>query len=342
MSKRTDYDSTLDRRAFLRNSALAGAATLLPAAALSKGLRNKRDDSGDPAILRWFAAAEILETDAWVQYAELAEGNPAFRAALSNIDGDMVAYGVENTVDEHSHAAFLNAFLASEGVPTVNLDQFRTLPSSHATGANQVKRLTNLMHLNVDTSFYTRYRSAGNPDFGDTFPQIVSIVNRPGIPLHDGYTDNQIQAIANTAAFHWAMIEQGGTSLYATMGGKASSAITLEILESIGGSEVVHFAIWNDKAGDCPAVDSGDGLVFPDFSANTTFRSNQVMPRPCTFISKNLPKCAVIRPVTFPRVSATGAVKFFTDTGLFHGQSQAFFNFINDLAEDADEAMRHE
>jgi hypothetical protein len=43
----------------------------------------------------------------------------------------------------------------------VNLDEFRTLPSSKATGATQIGRLTNLRSLDVDTSWYVRYRSTG-------------------------------------------------------------------------------------------------------------------------------------------------------------------------------------
>jgi hypothetical protein len=196
------------------------------------------------------------------------------------------------------------------------------------------------MHLNVDTSWYTRYRSAGNPDFGDTFPQIVNIVNRSGIPLQDHYSNNQIQAIANTAALHFAMIEQGGTSLYDVMSLKTSDLLVLRIVTSIGGTEVAHFEIWNDKAGDIPAVDSGDGLIFPDLSANEQFPNNQVMPLPCKFISANLPLCSVMRPTNFPMVSATAAVQFLTATGLFVGQTNAFFNTMMSLAAAADAATR--
>ena len=335
--------ATLNRRSFLTKSAIAGAATLLPIAGLVKpasAAARRSDARGDAAILRFLAAAELLETDLWQQYTELALHNPAFMSALENIDGDMPTYIAQNTEDELSHAEFLNAFLASEHRVTINLDRFRTLPSSKAVGARQVGRLTNLQHLNVDTSWYTRYRSSGNPDFGDSFPQIVTIQNRPGIPLRDNYTKNEIQAIANTAAFHFAMIEQGGTSLYDVMSLKCSSLLALRVVTSIGGTEVAHFEIWNDKAGDVPAVDSGDGLVFPDLSANTHFNSKQVMPKPCKFISTKLPLCSVMRPTSFPAVSARGVVKFLHDTGLFHGQTQEFFDVMADLAEDADEATR--
>src|SRR6202008_461252 len=111
-----------------------------------------------------------------------------------------------NTRDEISHASFLNAYLASKGARPVDLTPFLRLPSSQATGSNKTaKRLTNLMNLTVDTSWYTRYRSAGNPDFGDAFPQIVNLVNVPGIPNSDlPAGSDDIQVIANTAGFHFA------------------------------------------------------------------------------------------------------------------------------------------
>src|SRR5439155_25777639 len=162
---------------------------ILPAAGwLASGARAKADSegglsSGDAAILRFLAAAEILETDLWQQYNELALGNAAFQQALQVLDGDMPTYVNQNTRNEFTHQDFINAYLVSKGRRPVSLEAFRTLPSSQATGSNKTaKRLTNLMNLTVDTSWYTRYRSTGNPDFGDTFPQIVNLVNLPAIP----------------------------------------------------------------------------------------------------------------------------------------------------------------
>src|SRR5437660_11291780 len=87
----------------------------------------------------------------------------------------MPQYIHDNTEDEISHFTFLNAYLASKGAEPVNLEKFRTLPSSKATGAQHIGRLTNLMQLTVDTSWWTRLRSrTQNPDFGDTFPQAVA------------------------------------------------------------------------------------------------------------------------------------------------------------------------
>jgi Ferritin-like domain len=298
--------------------------------------------AGDVAMLRFLAAAEILEHDLWTQYTQLAMGNPAYKAALSNLDDDMIQYIADNTDDEQSHAAFLNAFLASVGAQPVNLDAFRTLPGSSAMGAAPVKWLTNLTALTVDTSWYLRYRSSGNPDFGDTFPQLISIVNRTAIPLQNNYTDAQIQAIANTAAFHFGTIEQGGTSLYASMLPKATDLDVIRILAGIGGSEVFHFAIWSDIAGDAPAV-TVDGLTFPDFESfdgDEARQKNLIMPEPCKFLRAGLPDCSVIRPASTQQAGAVAAATALTNSGLFTGQSQQFFATLNALAHAADAAER--
>src|SRR2546430_5239469 len=170
--------------------AVAGAATI-GAGLLADGssvFAHDGDESsgslskGDAAILRFLAAAEILESDLWQQYNELGgiqdsevpggSGNSVYTAALSVLDADMDQYIHDNTEDEISHFTFINAYLASKGAASVNLDKFRTLPSSRATGAQQIKRLTNLMQLSVDTSWWTRYRSrTKNPDLGDTSAQ---------------------------------------------------------------------------------------------------------------------------------------------------------------------------
>ena len=239
----------LGRRSFLRRLG-AGAALLSPAVALLNGKRVMAQNgsntltSGDVAILQFLAAAELLEQDLWQQYTELASGNPAFKAAQEAIDDDMPQYIADNTDDEKSHARFLNQYLIANGQAPVNLNKFRTLPSSHATGAKQIGRLTNLMNLTVDTSWWIRYREHGNPDFGDTFPQLIEIVNFPGIPDEDfPVGSDMITAIADTAAFHFAMIEQGGSSLYCSFAPKASALDMLTILPCIGGTEVFHFAI---------------------------------------------------------------------------------------------------
>jgi hypothetical protein len=192
----------------------------------------------------------------------------------------------------------------------------------------------------VDTSWYLKYRSSGNPDFGDTFEQVVQIFDRPAIPVEAVYTEDQIQAIANTAAFHFPMIEQGGASLYDALSLNCTSPLALRIVTSIGGTEVAHFEIWHDVVGHIPAVDSGDGLVFPDLEANEETDPALVMPVPCKFISEDLPLCSIIRPTSNRLAGATAAVHFLTDTGLFHGQSNEFFDVLFALAKEADKAGR--
>ena len=351
ITTRANEPPQIPRRRFLRNLGL-GATLLGSGAALlgtskaasmmsdSHRFRLRRDDV---AILQFLAAAELLETDLWQQYTELALGNPAYEEALGKLDEDMGQYISDNTDDELSHANFLNAFLKSVGEKSVNLDAFRTLPSSHATGAKQIGRLTNLTHLTVDTSWWIRYRSTGNPDFGDRFPQFINIVNFPAIPSTDLPSgSDQIQAIANTAAFHFGTIEQGGSSLYASLIPKASSEAVLDILTGIGGSEVNHFAIWHDKAGNAPAV-SVPGVTFPDmegFNGDPLRQKNLIMPEPCKFISSGLPACSVIRPASTRNAGAVAAATALTNSGLFSGQSPAFFKLLVALARAADSARR--
>jgi len=230
------------------------------------------------------SAAEILETDLWQQYNELGgiqdsevpggSGSKLYTKALSRLDSDMDQYIHDNTEDEFTHFTFINAYLVSRGAQPVNLDQFRTLPSSQATGAQQIGRLTNLMQLTVDTSWWTKYRSrSGNPDLGDTFPPAVPGLLQgqfPAIPRNDDdlRPNKHIQAIANTAGFHFAFIEQGGTSLYPSLAQRVTDVEVLRVLLSIGPTETAHFQTWHDKAGNViPLTDPTNGLVFPDLIA---------------------------------------------------------------------------
>jgi hypothetical protein len=358
----------LDRRSFMRNGLLAGGAASIGAGLLANGTPSPAQDregngklhSGDIAILRFLAAAELIEADLWTQYAELggvnADSNEQlnpYQSALSNLDGDGPQYITSNTLDEVSHADFLNAYLESKGADSVNLDEFRTLKGSTASGAQNIGRLTNLMHLNVDTSWYTRYRSTTNPDAGATFPQAITISDRTAIPITDAdfNNPNHIQVIANIAAFHFGFIEQGGSSLYAAMSQKVSDAEVLQITLGIGGDEVAHFLEWVDFAGNgvqtpvAPVTDSG--LTFPDFFANppvqppSLVQPNLIFPVPCEFISSKLPKVAIIRPLTDQFAGAMAAVASLTADGLFTGQSKQFLNTLTALAAAADGARRH-
>jgi len=353
-----EHQST--RRSFLVKGAAVGAATLgagrllaePPAARAAEGLT-----PGDAAILRFLAAAEILETDAWQQYNELGgiqdrevpggSGNPAYTQALSVLDADMAQYIHDNTDDEFTHFTFINGYLKAHGAETVNLDRFRTLPSSKATGAQQIGRLTNLMQLTVDTSWWTRYRSdSKNPDFGDTLPQAVpglATGEHPGIPRTnaDLAPPDHLQAIANTAGFHFAFIEQGGTSLYPSLAQRVTHKEVLRILLSIGPTETMHFQTWQDKAGNAPPLtDPVTGLVFPDLNADgELLQTNLIMPEPTVFLDRKFPVCSIIRP-THTDGAAMGALDALTANGLFRGQSAEFFAVLKGLARAAD-AARH-
>src|ERR1700730_13228091 len=208
------------------------------------------------------------------------------------------------------------------------------------------------MRLTLDTSWWTRSRDdSHNPDLDPnfTFPQAVPTLfagEHTAIPRTDADTKdpNSLQAIANTAAFHFPTIEQGGNSLYPSMAQRASSVEVLRILISIGPTETMHFQTWSDKAGNAPPLtDPTNGLTFPNLNAppfgGQTFQTNLIMPEPCPFLSRKLPRCSIIRP-TETRGVAIGVVKFLTAMGLFVGQSEDFFELLRDLAEDADEARR--
>jgi hypothetical protein len=372
----------VNRRSFIKNGAIAAGAATVGAGLLSHGLAafgQEHNSSGslnqgDIAILQFLAAAELIESDLWQQYAELGgigtnppiEVDPNqslnnYQIALSNLDGDGPQYIASNTLDEKSHAAFLNAYLVSQGADPVDLDPFRTLQGSKASPALNVGRLTNLMQLNVDTSWYVRYRSTTNPDFGATYPQAITLNGVYAIPRTDADFNGpsfgnatsipgntHIQAIANVAAFHFGYIEQGGSSLYAALSQKVSSLEVLKITLGIGGDEVAHFLEWVDFAGNgvqapvAPFTDTVTKLSFPNFfnPLNPLIQPSLIFPVPAQFINQNLPLCAAIRPSSDQFAGAQAAIASFTADGLFKGQSAEFFSLVNQLAVAADAATR--
>ncbi|HVC80142.1 MAG TPA: ferritin-like domain-containing protein [Chloroflexota bacterium] len=354
------------RRSFLRKGLVVGAGAV-GTGLLGNGLSLGRVSAqgmgvtkGDIAILRFLAAAEILETDLWQQYNELAgiqdsevpggSGSKPYTAAVQKLDSDMAQYIHDNTEDEMSHFTFINAYLTAKGAEPVNLDTYRTLPSSKATGAQDIGRLTNLMQLSVDTSWWTRYRSRSkNPDLGGTFAQAIPALSAgkfPAIPRNDDdlAPANHLQAIANTAGFHFGFIEQGGSGLYPSLAQRVTNPEVLRILLSIGPTETAHFQTWHDKAGNyIRLTDPTNGLVFPDLNAaprgGENLQTNLIMPEPTVFLSRKFPVVSIIRS-TETRGAAMGAVKALTDDGLFIGQPPQFFTFLHDLAEAADAAGR--
>jgi hypothetical protein len=353
-------DRRTNRRSFLVKGAAVGAGAVSasrwladPSPAFAQGGLT----AGDAAILGFLAAAEIIEADLWQQYNELGgvqdgevrggSGNKRYTKALSVLDEDMAQYVHDNTDDEFSHFGFINTYLNAHGAQAVNLDRFRTLPSSKASGAQQIGRLTNLMQLTVDTSWWTGYRSdSQNPDLGDTLPQAVpglATGRHPAIPRTnaDLTPAKHLQAIANTAGFHFAFIEQGGTSLYASLAQRVTAPEVLRILLSIGGSETMHFQTWQDKAGNAPPLtDPTTKLVFPNLNRDgELLQTNLIMPEPTIFLDRRFPVCSIIRP-TETQGAAMNAARALTADGLFIGQPPEFFAVLQALAQAADAAQR--
>ena len=393
------FNRKSNRRKFLKNGILAaGAATvgagLLPGKLSAFGRDNDEKDDrapitkGDIAILTFLSALEQIEEDLWLQYSELGGtqdnevsglngGNSLYTAALTILDGDMAQYIHDNTDDEISHHRFLNNYLVSKGAKKVDLSKFATLPSSKADGARQIGRLTNLTQLTVDTSFWSRYRSITNPDFDPNAPfaQAVPSLNvrqHTAIPRSNADTkgstisaDNtqsitaHLQAIAFTAGFHFAFIEQGGSSLYPTLAQQVTNLEVLRVLLSIGPSETMHFQTWQDKAGNAlPITDTDNGpggtgatVTFSTLSAaqgetnpeslnGDTLQANLIMPEPTHFIDPGLGPVAIVRPTSTKLGGAVASFQSFVDDGLFIGQPKQFFDQLFDLANEADQATR--
>src|SRR5580765_8531321 len=389
--KRSVFSGYRNRRSFLKTGMVAGAATIgtamLPAGPVAfAGEENDHAPitKGDIAILTFLSALEQVEADLWIQYAELGGATnqglspidipfatglaPAYITGLLVLDGDMPQYIADNTDDEISHHAFLNNYLQSKGAKTVDLSQFAILPPSQVTGVPQKGRLTNLKQLTVDTTWWTRYRSAtANPDLGGHFENAVPDLAKgqhPAIPLNDGdlaldskgNISNHLQAIANTAGFHFAFIEQGGSSLYPALAQKVTNLEVLRILLSIGGSEIAHFQTWHDKAGNAANITDGD-LAFPNLNSGVDpntgatgtgiadeFQTNLIMPEPTLFLNEKLGPVSIIRPTSTKQGGAAASVQSFVDDGLFldpaTNKNTGIVQVLFGLAEEADAARR--
>ena len=394
------FQNKTNRRSFLKSGTVAGAATLGAGLLPARVSAFERDDDrapitkGDIAILKFLQALEQVEADLWIQYSELGGiqdnevsgfngGNPAYTAALTILDGDMPQYIHDNTDDEISHAAFLEEYLESKGAGAVSLEPFRHLPTSKAAGANQNfrgdgGRLTNLTQLTIDTSFWTRYRSITNPDFDPkaVFQQAVPSLNGgrfTAIPRSDADTagsdpsnpptsiTDKLKAIAFTAGFHFAFIEQGGTSLYPTLAQHVTNLEVLRILLSIGPSETMHFQTWQDKAGNATPLTVTDplnnstvtftdlhvaqGETNPESLNGDTLQANLIMPEPTHFLNPKFGPVAIIRPTSTALGGAVAAVQSFLTDGLFinpktNKSDTGIVQRLMQLAEEADEARR--
>ena len=367
--------AALNRRGFLKAGAAATGALAVGGASFERVTAASAQatvlTTGDAAMLRFLAAGEALEADFYTQYNELGgipdsevsggTGNHAYTKRLNGIDPNFSQYIHDVADDEISHQNFLNAYLVANGAQPVDMEPFRTVQGSTATGSSGQLRLTNLMQLTVDTSWWTRYRSsANNPDVNPTmFEQAVPDLHNgqfPAIPRTDAdlRADKHLQAIANTAAFHIPTVEQGGGSLRLAMAQKATSVEVLRLMISMGPIELMHFHTFSETAGHAPPLtDPTNGLTFPDLNSGVDpnngatgaavqemFKTSLIMPEPCPFIDASLPVCSVVRPTAPTVATATGALKFLTAMGLFAGQSDDFFTFMKNLATAADAAQR--
>jgi Ferritin-like domain len=362
---------------------------------------NGRLNRGDAAILRFLQALETIETDLWRQYAELGGAGanvpgtvgkspidlslngapiptalaPLYILGLQQLDGDMPQYIDDNTDDEISHESFLRNYLESKGEAVADLSQFFTLPPSQVPGVPNTGRLTNLTQLTVDTTWWTRYRSDSlNPDLGDSFAQAIPTLaknqhtaiprsNQDLIadPNQPGGVSVHTQAIANTAGFHFAFIEQGGSSLYPQLAQRVSNVEVLRVLLSIGPTETSHFQTWHDKAGNAIQLtdtdtgfpgSTGATVTFPNLNDPThtaaqadDLQTNLIMPEPTIFLNKKFGPVSIIRP-TETENAAKAALQSLIDDGLFightskSGKSDGFVEKLRELAADADEARR--
>jgi len=401
----TAFSGRNNRRSFLKNGMVAagamtaGVGLVSSPAAFADGEDRAPITKGDIAILTFLSALEQVEADLWIQYAELGGPTPnvpssvglsgidlqlngkaistglaaGYVTALQVLDGDMPQYIADNTDDEISHHRFLNNYLQSKGAAPVDLSPFAIIPPSRVTGVPNTGRLTNLTQLKVDTTWWTRYRSANqNPDFGGKFENAVpDLASNPhtAIPRtndeaalnSDGTIPNHLQAIASTAGFHFGFIEQGGTSLYPALAPKVTNLEVLRVLLSIGPSETMHFQVWHDKAGNAPNITDGN-LSFPNLNIGVDpntgatgsigngetvadeFQTNLIMPEPTFFLESRFGPVAIIRPTSDAQGGAVASVVSFVEDGLFidpsTGSNTPVVATLMRLAEAADDARR--
>ena len=158
------------------------------------------------------------------------------------------------------------------------------------------------------------------------------------VPTSGSIGGHELRSIAQSAVFHFAAIEQGGSSLYNSFMTKVTNLDVVAILASIGPVEVYHFAVIQTAIERIRKLEGHDGPDFPDIRQSPN--RGDIMPEPCTFLDKSLPVCSVIRPRNTNTAGAAAAATGLVNSGLFLGQSQAFFDAVGPLAEAADAAVR--
>ena len=375
-------DGKAGRRTFLKGLGTLGAAlsggTLAPTA--SHAQAGREINKGDAALLRFAAAAEIIESDIWLQYAELGGvqdsdevfllasklipgypakatgGNPKYTKGLQFLDWRHAAVHQRQHRRRAESRVFLNTYLDFKGAAMVNLDKFRTLRGSQATGANKnFGRLTNLTQLTVDTTWWTRYRSrTKNPDLAIPSLQRIPTLatgKHTAIPRTDSDTPTTISPRPSQIppGFHFAWIEQGGTSLYPQVRSACAQSRSLAHIakhrrhRDLSLSDVARQGGQRQGPVQCDRPSDRGEVTFPDLNTppDEDLQTNLIMPEPTVFLSRQFPPCSIIRP-TETRGAAMAAVTALTDDGLFIGQSSEFIALLKHLAAEADEARRED
>jgi hypothetical protein len=297
---------------------MPGAALLKAQAINSSGQLSK----GDADLLRFALWAELVESDLWTQYNELGGatapndgppnvGNPPYKLALQNLDGDMPQYITDNNDDELSHAAFLNAYLLARGAQSLNLEQFRTLPGSTATGVDKTKigkRLTNLLSLNVDLSHFAFIEQGGT----SLYPTLaLKASNEEVLRI--------LLSIGGVEIDHFSLWHD-----------KAGNAVSQPLAGVTDPETQLNFPDLNDPA----------TLARLHLQLELT-QTNKIQPEPCAFIeAQGMPACSVIRPTSTQLGGAVATVNSFAADGLFNGQNDAFFDLAMQLATAADNVKR--
>jgi hypothetical protein len=213
------------------------------------------------------------------------------------------------------------------------------------------------MHLDMDTRWYSRYRSLERPDSGDPFPQKIRIVNRQAIPRTDADFDRplHIQAIANTAIVHFGYIEHAGASLYTCLSQKVKRAHVLRVTLGIGGDEISHFLKWVDftgvaiqgypfsiEFGQSPETEASQSIRHSSIRRGRSMSNNELnFPAPADFMSKVYRQWPVVQQRDDQFGGAVATINSFTQNGLFVGQSPDFLRRLTQMAEDADAALHN-
>ena len=315
---------------------------------------------GDIAILKFLQTIELIESDLWQQYDELGgitKGmQNSYQLALQDIDDSCSEYISRNSIDEIGHATFLSSYLESEEVAPVNLDKYRTLRGSRATDANDVGRLTNLMHLEIDKSRYIQNHTAEYTQLREAVPQVVGIVRRTTIPRteEDFNEPALIQTIAHTAVFQFRYFEWGVSSLYTSFSRQVRRAKVLKIALGIGAHEIAHSLNWanfppHSAKGPLTRFDNSETSsknrrpLLSDFNVpfvGLHLQTIPLIPLRSEFIGDNIPLWPVIWPLDDRFGGAVDTIMSFAEDGLFFGQSKGLLQELIATAEDADAALR--